>query len=71
MSKVANPTQPDAQGHFGPYGGRFVPETLMHPLQELEGRFSVRRRTSNSSRNSNTTSASFAADPRRFTSPSG
>jgi tryptophan synthase beta chain len=27
---------PDAQGHFGPYGGRFVPETLMHPLQELE-----------------------------------
>jgi tryptophan synthase beta chain len=29
-------SQPDAQGHFGPYGGRFVPETLMHPLQELE-----------------------------------
>ena len=27
---------PDAQGHFGPYGGRYVPETLMHPLQELE-----------------------------------
>jgi tryptophan synthase beta chain len=27
---------PDVQGHFGPYGGRFVPETLMHPLQELE-----------------------------------
>ncbi len=27
---------PDAQGHFGPYGGRFVPETLMHPLRELE-----------------------------------
>jgi tryptophan synthase beta chain len=27
---------PDEQGHFGPYGGRFVPETLMHPLQELE-----------------------------------
>jgi tryptophan synthase beta chain len=27
--------QPDARGHFGPYGGRFVPETLMHPLEEL------------------------------------
>ena len=27
---------PDTQGHFGPYGGRYVPETLMHPLQELE-----------------------------------
>jgi hypothetical protein len=27
---------PDAQGHFGPYGGKFAPETLMHPLEELE-----------------------------------
>jgi tryptophan synthase beta chain len=27
---------PDAQGRFGPYGGRYVPETLMHPLQQLE-----------------------------------
>ena len=26
---------PDALGHFGSYGGRFVPETLMHPLEEL------------------------------------
>jgi tryptophan synthase beta chain len=34
MSSTA--TVPDATGHFGPYGGRFVPETLMHPLQELE-----------------------------------
>jgi len=36
MSSVAAETFPDAQGHFGPYGGRFVPETLMHPLKELE-----------------------------------
>jgi tryptophan synthase beta chain len=27
---------PDSKGHFGQYGGRYVPETLMHPLQELE-----------------------------------
>lgn len=27
---------PDSRGHFGPYGGKFVPETLMHPLEELE-----------------------------------
>lgn len=27
--------QPDARGHFGRYGGMFVPETLMHPLKEL------------------------------------
>lgn len=29
-------SQPDAGGHFGPYGGRFVPEILMAPLEELE-----------------------------------
>jgi len=28
-------SQPDATGHFGPYGGVFVPETLMTALQEL------------------------------------
>jgi tryptophan synthase beta chain len=28
-------TQPDSLGHWGPYGGRFVPETLMAPLEEL------------------------------------
>jgi tryptophan synthase beta chain len=27
---------PDEQGHFGPYGGKFVPETLMPALSELE-----------------------------------
>jgi tryptophan synthase beta chain len=26
---------PDARGHFGPYGGRFVAETLMQPLEDL------------------------------------
>ncbi len=36
MSTVATSSLPDAKGHFGPYGGRYVPETLMHPLQELE-----------------------------------
>ncbi|PAU88867.1 tryptophan synthase subunit beta [Pseudomonas sp. WN033] len=27
---------PDARGHFGPYGGRFVSETLMDALEDLE-----------------------------------
>jgi len=27
---------PDERGYFGPYGGRFVPETLMEPVLELE-----------------------------------
>ncbi|HVY71793.1 MAG TPA: tryptophan synthase subunit beta, partial [Verrucomicrobiae bacterium] len=39
MSLTANAVVPDATGHFGPYGGRFVPETLMHPLQELEAEY--------------------------------
>ncbi len=30
---------PDARGHFGPYGGMFVPETLMHPLGELRAAY--------------------------------
>ncbi len=29
-------TLPDATGHFGPYGGRFVPETLVVALDQLE-----------------------------------
>ena len=39
MSSITSDTVPDARGRFGPYGGRFVPETLMHPLQELETEF--------------------------------
>lgn len=39
MSSFATSDMPDALGHFGPYGGRFVPETLMHPLQELEAEY--------------------------------
>jgi tryptophan synthase beta chain len=30
---------PDATGHFGPYGGMFVPETLMAPLHELAAEY--------------------------------
>lgn len=29
-------SEPDSQGHFGPYGGRYVPEILMSPLEALE-----------------------------------
>jgi tryptophan synthase beta chain len=29
-------SQPDSLGHFGQYGGRYVPETLMTPLEEIE-----------------------------------
>src|SRR5205823_3813169 len=30
---------PDARGRFGPYGGRFVPETLMFALEQLDSAY--------------------------------
>jgi len=36
-------SQPDSTGHFGPYGGRFVPEVLMAPLEELEKAYEAAR----------------------------
>ena len=35
---------PDKGGHFGPYGGMFVPETLMEPLHELAREYEKARR---------------------------
>lgn len=35
MSRIDFEQYPDASGHFGIYGGRFVAETLMAPLEEL------------------------------------
>ena len=37
-------TLPDRSGYFGAYGGRFVPETLMQPLAELEKAYAGSRR---------------------------
>jgi tryptophan synthase beta chain len=34
---------PDAAGHYGPYGGRYVPETLMEPLRELQEAYASAR----------------------------
>ncbi|WP_024328052.1 tryptophan synthase subunit beta [Thioalkalivibrio sp. AKL19] len=36
MDKIDWAAFPDARGHFGPYGGRFVSETLMGALDELQ-----------------------------------
>ena len=35
--------QPDSLGHWGKYGGRFVPETLMAPLEELTAAYIASR----------------------------
>ena len=34
---------PDASGHFGPYGGRFVPETLVYALDQLAAEYARAR----------------------------
>jgi len=36
--------QPDSKGHFGPYGGMYVPETLMKPLLDLAQEYQRARR---------------------------
>src|SRR5947209_20010630 len=37
-------SQPDSGGHFGTYGGRYVPEVLMWPLDELEQTYEAAKR---------------------------
>jgi tryptophan synthase beta chain len=44
MSFPSVPQLPDAFGHYGSYGGKFVPETLMQPLDELEQAYLEARR---------------------------
>jgi tryptophan synthase beta chain len=36
MAPVFGQRDPDARGYYGLYGGRFVPETLVAPVEELE-----------------------------------
>ena len=38
-AKATYAVVPDASGHFGVYGGRYVPETLVEPLEELAKEF--------------------------------
>src|SRR5271169_5790123 len=41
---IATQIWPDAKGRFGPYGGRYVPETLVAPLEELERAYDEARK---------------------------
>ena len=40
---MLNYDQPDSSGHFGPYGGSFVAETLVHALDELNAAYAAAR----------------------------
>src|SRR5688500_14754104 len=44
IMKPRMPSIPDQQGRFGTYGGRYVPETLMPALLELEREYAKARR---------------------------
>jgi tryptophan synthase beta chain len=43
VSSDRQPAISSQAGHFGPYGGRYVPETLMEPLRELEAAYEAAR----------------------------
>src|SRR5439155_112086 len=43
-ARMAPEAGPRAPGRFGPYGGRYVPETLMAALEELERVYETARR---------------------------
>ena len=40
-------SEPDEHGHWGKFGGRYVPETLVAPLEELAGEFTRARHDEN------------------------
>jgi tryptophan synthase beta chain len=50
-------------GHFGPYGGRFVPETLVHALYELEQGYALARADEAFARELDDTLRTFAGRP--------
>jgi tryptophan synthase beta chain len=61
---------PDARGHFGPYGGIFVAETLMPALAELREAYAAAQADPAFAPSSNTNSSTTSAAPARSTTPS-
>jgi tryptophan synthase beta chain len=60
---MAKAQRPDAAGYFGPYGGRFVPETLMTPLAELARAYDRARRSRSFRRRLGEVLGDFAGRP--------
>src|SRR5687767_10338960 len=56
-------SQPDSLGHWGPYGGRFVPETLMAPLEELTAAYQSARADESFQNELNTLLGDYAGRP--------
>jgi len=64
-------TMPDKKGHFGIYGGKFAPETLMPALTELEDAYVAAKRDKEFQAELEYYFKEFIAGPRRSTSRSG
>jgi tryptophan synthase beta chain len=60
---TATQTQPDVRGRFGPYGGRYVPETLVAPLEELERAYAAARADERFGRELDSLLRNFAGRP--------
>src|ERR1700674_2062111 len=60
---IATQIWPDAKGRFGPYGGRYVPETLVAPLEELERVYEAARADQNFQRELDSLLKNFAGRP--------
>jgi tryptophan synthase beta chain len=55
--------RPDKKGHFGIFGGRYVPETLMAPLEELERAYLSTKKDSLFNKELNSYLGSYAGRP--------
>jgi tryptophan synthase beta chain len=62
----AAPKLPDADGHFGPYGGRYVAETLMPAILELERAWAKLRREARFRREFHEWLVGYAGRPTRL-----
>src|ERR1700726_1549381 len=62
MSSIAQ-LAPDSRGRFGPYGGRYVPETLVAPLEELEHAYAAAREDASFGRELDELLRTFAGRP--------
>src|SRR5438094_8121068 len=60
---MQNVQLPDVHGHFGPYGGMFVPETLMTALNELTSEYLSARDDDEFHRELNALLADYAGRP--------
>jgi tryptophan synthase beta chain len=60
---IATQVWPDVRGRFGPYGGRYVPETLVAPLEELERAYADARADARFAHDLNYLLRNFAGRP--------